>query len=532
MGLPLPKFSNWKKISSFISTKRITTNKPSAVGQFFKSISTVVGFLFDGIIQPFLQWSATKIWTILVSSVIFLFNFNWNISDEDLEARLKNAEIAWWAQLGSTIGTSLGWITCGFIPTAVVFSFNRALAAHILLNVGEEAYDEMISEVAALVNMSARNFANQWITKLFIAFRWMVKNVALNVSNDSLLSDTVGRLLEATKLSEAAKKWGDKGSKPWILSQKIEEAIENSGLELKYQAFLEEILESFGDSCIEAGYVVAGSIDEWIANQNLVNQSEQGQPNTVVVTPNRKAPEEKIILHGTTEQLRPAITQTIAHYQLIYNRDIGYDLGQPLIERAHKQISEYVIKLFLRSKIVPPDRKDVQKAEITINSANVLKFTDYDKVIRALGGGSDAGNIGYDYGNFVCIAQMSDGSILKLYANNRDNVLIRIEALAELTTAEIQTMNVTEEIKDYQRTKIDGLAKNIIRIYPRKMEIVRKTKVYSDYERSYTSTGNTKSTKQGYYNETPYSLSLWQGHKPANWDEIMQILTAPIAPSP
>lgn len=531
MPYPIFKFSNWKALSKSPTTRSLSKQAGAGVGQFFSAIVSVVGFVVGTIIGGAMTWTATKIWQVITSAFIFAWNFNWNMPDEDFIQAWKNAEIAWYGQLGETLGTALGWLTCGLAPAAVIYTFNPALAAHILLNVGEEAYDEMIGELATLSNIYARNAANRAMGELFIAFRWMVKNVANGEERSSLAEGLVGNVLDAfPKLKEGAKKWGEKGSKPWILSQVVEEAIENLPIETKYQEMLEEMIESFGDSCLEAGYVVAGAIDEWIANQKLVNEATQGQPNTVVITPNRKAPDEKIILHGSVDQLKPNITQTLAQYQLIHNRDIGYDLGTPLIERAHKQISEYVIKLFLRSTIVPPDKKEAQRAEITVNSANPLKFTDYDKIIRALGGGSEGANIGYNYGNFVCVAQMSDGSTLTVRSDNRDNVLARLEAVAELSTAVIRTLNVTEEIKDYERNKIDGLAKSIVRIYPRKMEVIRKTKVYADYDKSYNTPGRLVATKEGYYKDSAYTLDLWQGEKPSDWDEIIQVLTAPIVP--
>jgi hypothetical protein len=529
MALPLPKFSTWKTLIKTPTQRKISgnTNKFKWT-DLFKPIGDIIGFAFGGL-KSFLSWSATAVAQLVIAAKRFIWYFNWNVPEENLLQAIEQQRIGWYSQFGSTVGQALGWISCGILPAAAVIYFNKPLGLQILEDVGEEAYDELVGELGILLQMSARIKINEWLIQSFVALRFLIKNAA-NKEADPItqtLADSFFVLFPKAK--EAAKHWGDKGGKPFILANEVEELVENSPLSAEWKAFLEEAIDEFGDSCDEALLCFANSFDDHVAKQALDNQI-QNQPNTIVVTPNRKAPDEKIILHGTTEELKPAITQTIAQYQLIHNRDLGYDLGQPLIERASKQISEYVIKLFLRSKGIAPGQKEAQRAEITINSANVLKFTDYDKVIRALGGGSDGQNIGYNYGNFLCIAQMDDGSTLRAYADSRDAVLVRIEALSELSTAKIQTMNMTEEIKDYQRRKIDGLAKNIVRIYPRKMEIVRKTKIYADYEKSFTSTGGLQPTKQGYYNETPYSLPLWQGHKPANWDEIISIVTMSIAP--
>ncbi|WP_245602680.1 hypothetical protein [Gloeothece verrucosa] len=503
------------------------SSKVIATGELFNAVASVFNFIVSDLIGGAFTWSATKIWSILVAGAIFAFNFNWNIPDEDLEARFKQAEIAWYGQLGSAIGTSLGWLACGIVPSLLIMSFNEAMGSQILLSVGEEAYEEMISELSLLINMGVRNKCNQLMAEMFIGFRWLIKNAANGLEPDTALGGIATKVFQSfPKLKESAKSWGDKGSKPWVLSQKIEEYIESLPIEQKYQEFFEELLDSFGDSCIEAGYVVAGGIDEFLANQSVAQAIKQ-QPNTVVITPNRLAPNQKLILHGTTEQLKQSITAALANYQIVDGKDIGIDLGMPLIERAHKQISEYVITLFLKSKQKPPYGRDAKQHQIKLNSANKLKFTDFDKVIRALGGGGKDGNLGYMYGRFFGRAQMSDGSTLELWCDTSENVKTRIEAIAELSEATIQTLNITEEIKDYQRKKIEGLSKDIYRVYPWKVEVIRKTKVYDDYGKSFNdTTGNLKSTKQGYYDHSyPYTLELWQGQEPANWDAAMAELT-------
>lgn len=529
MALTLPRFSNWKTLAKTPTQRKISgnTNKFRWT-DLFKPIGDVLGFAFGGL-KSFFSWSMTAVIQLITTSFRFSWNFNWNIPDEDLMASLENQRLAWYAQYGSVVGQGLGWVICGIIPSATVMYFNKPLGLQILNDVGEEAYEELVGELGILLQMSARTKLTEWLVQAFISFRHTIKGAANGQANPLVqgLADKFFDVFPGTR--EAAKHWGDKGGKPWILADKVEEWIENPPLEQEWKIFLEEAIEEFGDACNEALLCFAGSFDNHVAQQALDNQI-QNEPNTIVITPNRKAPEEKIILYGTTEELKPAITQTIAHYQLIDNKNIGYDLGMPLIERAHKQISEYVIVLFLKSVKEPPYGRGAKQHQIRLNSANKLKFTDFDKVIKALGGGGEEGNVGYMYGNFFGRAQMSDGSTLELWCDNNANVKLRIEAIAELTEAEIQTLNITEEIKDYQRTKVDSLAKDIYRVYPWKMEVIRKTKVYQDYNLSNdTIPGRPNRTKQGYYKNTPpYTLQLWQGYKPANWDEVMVNLTAPI----
>ncbi|ACK68602.1 hypothetical protein PCC7424_0132 [Gloeothece citriformis PCC 7424] len=535
MKIPLPSFKNWKALTKSPSQRTIKGNSNSFQwGDLFTPIFDIVGWATQPLMQSFGNFNLISIASLFIGGFRFIWNFNWNIPDEDLMTLITNQRLAWFGLFGATIGQSLGWIACGLIPSASLIIVNKPLGLYVLNEVGQEAYDEMITSLGILLQASLRNKMNESVIHSFIAIRNYVKGAARgddDVFGQSLLTKILDKF---PKLKDGLSKWGDKGGKPWVIANEVEEAIEESPLSPEWKVFLEELIEEFGDSCAEALMCFANAFDEYIA-ANATVSSDQNSPNTLVITPNRKAPEEKIILHGNVNQLKPQITQSLANYQLIYNKNIGYDLGMPLIERAHKQISEYVIKLFLRAKQKPP-YGTAQKVEITLNSADKLKFTDYDKIIRALGGGGDTGNFGYKYGNFLAIAQMSDGSTLQCWTDTKDNAKIRLEALAELSEAQIQTYNITEEVKDYQRKKVDGLSKNIVQVYPYQIEVIRKTKVYNDYDLSNKAVPNslTKPTRQGYFAQTPYTLELWIGKKPANWDRTMQILTAPIpiAPEP
>lgn len=534
MAVPIPSFSRWKNLLNTPSQRRIRGNQNKFDwGALFKPIGDVIGLAFGGL-EGLWNWTATKVVQLVIASKRFVLNFDWNIPDESLEAQLEAQKLAWYGQFGGVVGQALAWVTCGLLPSVAVMGWNKPLGLKILYDVGEEAYDELTSELAALLQTSARMQFNALLINSFIKFRSTVRGAANETADPftQFLADGFFDIFPQFK--EAAKHWGDKGSKPFIINNEVEELIENSPLPETWKNFLEEAWEEFNDTCDEALLVFANSFDDHVAQESL-REEVQTEPNTIVVTPNRLAPDERLILHGTREQLRFAIPQAIANHQVIFNKDVGYNLGMPLIQRAFKQISEYVIQIFLESKPKPPYGYGSKGHEITINSGDKTKFTNFSRVIRALGGGSEQGNFGYNFGNYLAIAQMSDGSELKCWTDSEEHAQERIEALVELSEATIQTLNITIEIKDYERKKIEALAKDVYKVYPSKISIVRKTKIYDDYDKSfkdrYTSDGSIiKATRQGYYKHSPtYTLLLW-GEEPPNWEDVMFELTKPIIP--
>jgi hypothetical protein len=63
-----------------------------------------------------------------------------------------------------------------------------------------------------------------------------------------------------------------------------------------WRNFTEEALEEGSEACIEAGFAVAGGIDAWLAQQAMQRNSLLGSDRTVEITPDRSAPDERIIL--------------------------------------------------------------------------------------------------------------------------------------------------------------------------------------------------------------------------------------------
>lgn len=525
MKFKLPDFRNWKALNSSPTSRTMAGTSRSSWTDIFKPITDIIGWAFGDLLKGFASWSMSKLASMFIAVKNFIWTFDWNISEESLLKALENQKLVWYEQLGETIGEGLGWVVCGLIPSASLLMFNKPMAYYVLSEVGEEAYDELVGSVGNLLKTTRLHKQNEAFTHLFIATRWLVKNAA-NDDSDTLLGGVIGKILDQfPKLKEGAKTWGDKGGKPWILSNKVEEAIENAPIGEEWKAFLEGLVEGFGDSCDEAIYAFANSYDSFLASQASIKAAENGQPNTVLITPNRLADDEQLILHGTPDQLRQQIPQALANYQLVHNRDIGFDLGTPLPDRAYKQISQFVLQIHWANKKAPPYGKGVKRHYVTVNSANKVKF-DFEKIYKAAGGVTP-----YNFGNFIAIAQMSDGSELRIWAATKAEALDRVEALAELSTAEILTVNTTEELKKYKRDEIEGLAKSPYQIYPSHIFIIHKSKVFADYQKSQVSDTNPKATKQGYFKERKYKLSLWQGQKPVDWDDIIAEIFAPVPPT-
>jgi hypothetical protein len=108
------------------------------------------------------------------------------------------------------------------------------------------------------------------------------------------------------------KAWGEKDSKPWSFALATEEFVEKIPNTF-IRNFVEEFLEESWEGCVEAGYVVANSIDSYLAAEKFKQSTMPilGDTKILEITPNRAFPEDKIILAGPKETLKSTLVQTL-----------------------------------------------------------------------------------------------------------------------------------------------------------------------------------------------------------------------------
>ncbi len=165
-------------------------------------------------------------------------------------------------------------MVCGGIPAATIAVFNKPLAIHVLQELGEEAAEEIAGNVANLVRLLAQQAIRITFTTIFKNYRSLLRGAALGFAR--VLANT--GLLTKEYVDNADKKRNE----PWTFAEAIEERIE-AIKDPKWENFFEELLEEFGEACIEAGYIVAGAADSFFAQQRLANDMYFGKEKTVEI---------------------------------------------------------------------------------------------------------------------------------------------------------------------------------------------------------------------------------------------------------
>jgi hypothetical protein len=247
------------------------------IGNFINGFAKGAGFLIGGALSGLwsgLSWTLSGLWGLGVSAFQFTWNFNWNISDREIDAEIGAA----WKRLGLSVagalGNAVGWLACGALPGTVIAAFNEPLGLYVLEQVGEEAFDELCANLGVVVKQT---FATAGRSSAY----YLYKNLRnLWREPDSRLKDRL--IAQGVKPDDVQRQIAER-NKPWSFSSGFQDFLET----LPGGEYLEEFVDEFSESCIEAGYVVTQSIDSYMAMQKVIEQDRDGAERTVEIQFNR-----------------------------------------------------------------------------------------------------------------------------------------------------------------------------------------------------------------------------------------------------
>jgi hypothetical protein len=469
------------------SASAIATNSSGGLLEtIFNGALRFGNFLISGI-TGLISFSFTKLWSWIVSSVQFIYNFDWNVSDTAIDKQIEGLWNSFGGILGGSIGRAIGWIGCGLVPAATVFSFNQSMGAYLLKEVGEQALDEMLDAASEVINAGFRMGAQA-------TFFWLYKDVRRALKDPD---NIFGKGLRAVMGEKTVENWGSGES--WTIAKAVEKKIEAIP-SVFWRNFTEEMLEEGSEACIEAGFAVAGGIDAWLAQQAMQRDSLLGSDRTVEITPDRSAPEERIILSGPEAVLRPAIVQVMATHQMFGNRDVGVLInGTPVDDTVTPRVQERRLVIEFKEKTAPPwvmpDGKRSRKRQITVFSVKRgLTWQDIKLAAKQ-----------YTSGQRLVNAKLTDGHQMQCYASTENEGLQKIEELLKLSTAELLPNGVRDSgyvSPTARRRELPYL------VYPSKAVLVWK-KRSPDQDGREDLAGNL-------WTEQRIEFDLWPENAPAN----------------
>lgn len=476
-----------------IKTKRKAGNLVKGVaGKILQKIAKFAGWAF-GQLCRFFDLSFDRLWDIIVEAYFTLKTFDWNATDEALRQQINanNQTIA--VAAANTLGTTLGWGTVRLANFFIGRLFGKktskaaakikvpVLSARIGLALAEEGNEEIKGSVAAFL----RTAASAQISNQFINF-----------------------MLTARKNEWLGQKSITKPQENGSIAAKIEKKIEQ--LPQFWRAPAEAFIESFEEAIIEAGYVVAFTIDDHVAATRYARDS--GIVRTIELKP-EKDTDEKLTFVAPMGRIKDEIENTVfSTYPLVRNRDVGLMFGMPIDEyvRAQPQTLRLIVDLY--SVKAPPFYKKTDNfVRATISIPNVKRSAiDWNIIKQAFGGRN-----GYMWGRYRANVQLKSGRKIVFYAASEGEAESRLEAFMLLTTEELTTFNVSEEKRVGERIKKPKLFKRTTRIYPAFFTVVNREDLLDPNK-------GRVNTRQKNYRDNQAKIPLWVDTEPDGTKEMIQ----------
>lgn len=449
---------------------------------------------------PFITWSITTLWELVVQTATVVWYFDWNAPDDQLDRQAQQQWNAYGSIVGSAVGNTIGWLACGVLPATSMFAFNEGMAAYVLREVGEEAYEELIFNVASTIRFALRNLVQQGFLYTYQNVRRWLKNP------DNPILDTIF----PNRANEIRSTWGEADAPQFTFAQAVEERIEQIPSQF-WRNFVEEAIDEAFDACVEAGYVVTSSVDGFLAQQRIA-QAQANRSRVVEVTPNRANDREKLILAGPEDQVRASLPATIAQYQMIDNRDIGQIVGMPVDDYVRDRDLSLRIKFQLFSEPAPPYRRvgSSRLVEVTITIPEVRRAAlDWLTLKQALGGPN-----GYLWGRFKARARLSAKQYVTVYGATADEAEDRLRAIMQLSDLTIETINVIEERRADERLLNPRLQKETTRVYPGFVTVINRQRVIA--------IDQGRAAVNGNYFDRSERFELWSDTPPPDFSERLQ----------
>lgn len=226
---------------------------------------------------------------------------------------------------------------------------------------------------------------------------------------------------------------------------------------------------------------------------------------------------EKIVLAVNRLNFKPVVSQVIASRKLIENRDIGDFVGTPLEDQVRARPNTTKAVIFFCNFKEPPFRKRVGYPFVraTYNIPDLKRSAIDWLTIKNACGGTE----GYTWGRFLATANLSNGRQMAIYGGSEESAEQRLKALAELSTAKILTLSISEQKKEGLRATDKKLYKATTRVYPAYFSIINSEKIIVESNRELS--GINATLRGDFIRKKTQKIPLWVAREPSNAKAII-----------
>jgi hypothetical protein len=494
---------NGKRLISLdLSFSEIDDGNEGVIGKIIQAGQQLSGFLL-GATFNLAKWGLSRInfqaiFSWLVTSTAKLAVFDWNASDTELNAIISAQNLQLYSIWGGAFGQTIGWITGVGLGYGIGLAFpvigGSALARTIASATSLEAIEEIMSAIRLAITQTVEVKANNAALRTYMGFRSAIKRIP---------SKYFRLLWGADNQVETAIKdyWGAEKGSQWSFASQIEKSIENIASK-KWEMFVEEAVDEFFDSFIEAGFIIANELDTAYAQYKMQNdRAVNTTARAVTITPDYVEPQHSYYISGTETEVKDKVINAITQSRVIGTREIGEFVGMPVDDylraRPHQRKATVIFKTIEGRAWYGVDGKKARQVTYTI--PDLRTNLDWERIKRQCRA--------YEWGEWRATANLTNGRQMAVYGATGAIAEDKLRELLELSTAEMLTLAVSQEKdRDIRRKK------HPMRVYPYKLKLLIR-KFDKDGSSYIDMEGNA-------YDEYNYAIPLWTDNEPREWQEV------------
>lgn len=401
------------------------------------------GWTIDAIKQVTTQNSniVQSAWAVFSQFVRRLLVFDWGSSDQDLQNQIAAIGASLAAVTGDFVGAGLVRLVSLTIAGGLTVKY-PVVAGKIFADLLEDTSGEFRARVAGLLYTMAYAAAEATFSGQALAGRWFLRRLGVDIPTGS---DRVT----------------DQPASFYSVLERVSEGTRN-----RYaQQFLENLFDAVIDELFEVGFIIAGSFDELLRVQRASGNAQVlGEERKIKITPDEEVPSEQIVLSGPQDLVVQNLETISANHFLLWNRDIGALVGEPIEETILRRPQSLRITINYRSEKTPPwvDQDGRRSQSVTYTIPSVKRSALDWGTIKAAAGGSN----GYTWGPFKANAILSGGSMMRVYGASPASAEQRLRSLLTLSDEVIATLNISEEKIEGTKAANPSLIKRPKQVYP------------------------------------------------------------------
>jgi hypothetical protein len=325
--------------------------------------------------QGALDYLFSNLTEIVMGSVLTLYLFDWNQTDEEIQNQMKANELAMIQSAGRLAADGLIRFTALGATKLAKHRYPRIDPTAIAM-LDEENSEELIQSLRSFLMATRANVMSNVALSTFMTGRQMMKGAQTKKTESFIIADQVEKIAESQKNPQV-------------------------------KAFLRGFVEQAEDVVFDLAYLVCNTISSTYEMTKLAARQSEGPTRLVQFTPDKDAPEVKTLIYGSQAEVMTAITTATTNQSVMAEKDLGQIVQVGIDQALKAERNERLITAYFYAGVNGgtrlPNGKRAPKKELNI--PNVKISVDWDLLKATL--------TPIDGGNYKVIAHLDDGHTLQ-----------------------------------------------------------------------------------------------------------------------